>query len=107
MDKFYCEGNVMFEPRLLQYMTKISEYKKLGTKPPIYLKTQYGITDEDVKKINAFDKGDRKIYNYENRDKYISKNQQKKILFPSDKLKPEEDPRLQLIKKKWREIRRH
>lgn len=100
MDKFYCEGNVMFEPRLLQYITKVNEYKKLGTKVPPYIKVQYGITEEDIKKINAFMKGDRKIYNHENRDKYTSKKPQKKILFPSDELKPEDDPRLQLLKKK-------
>lgn len=78
-----CNGGIMLEPRLQEYLKKKKYYKENGIKPVISLEEEFQITNPDRRILRAFVKGSRDIYQNK---KYGIENQNKKSkkqYFPS------------------------
>lgn len=67
---FEC-NNMMLEPRLQEYIKKKQYYKKNNIMPVISAEQEFSINGEDVKRIKAFLKGKKNIYDHKEQDKYI------------------------------------
>jgi hypothetical protein len=55
-----CDENIMFDPRLQEYMKKKIYYKKNNINPCISLELEYNITHEDLEKIKKYYKPNNK-----------------------------------------------
>lgn len=66
-----CENGICLEPRLQEYIKKKKHYKKNNIHVDLPLEKQYNITGGDVKLIKAFLKGDKSVYNYDQKEEYI------------------------------------
>jgi len=77
-----CDGNIMLEPRLQEYMRKKKIYKQNGVNTVITLEQEYQITDRDKKIIREFIRGRRDIYTNKKFDKF-NKSTNTKKQFPS------------------------
>ena len=61
-----CNGNIMFEPRLAEYLKKKAFYRDNGIEPCISIEKEYSITNDDLQKIKMFFSGDKNIYHPKN-----------------------------------------
>lgn len=57
-----CDGTIMLEPRLQEYIKKKKYYKENNIIDCISLEKEFQITDRDKKIIKAFIQGDKNIY---------------------------------------------
>lgn len=57
-----CDGNIMLEPRLQEYLKKKKYYKEMNVKPCVSPEKEYQITNRDKKMLKEFLKGDTEIY---------------------------------------------
>ena len=64
------DNNLTFEPRLQEYLKRVSNYKKNNIEPSSNLEREFNITREDKLKIRAFLSGKKDIYSIESQDKY-------------------------------------
>jgi|SaaInlStandDraft_4_1057021.scaffolds.fasta_scaffold04430_5 hypothetical protein len=94
-DYYDCNKNdeLMLDPRLAEYVKKRQYYKEhdLETK---FLQKKYSITEDDMRKIKAYKKGHKKVYQDVHKD-LIDPSEAK---FPSNDF--EKDKRLERIKAK-------
>ena len=51
---FRCDGGIMLEPRLQEYLKKKLHYKKYNVKPCVKLENEFQITSRDKKALRAF-----------------------------------------------------
>jgi hypothetical protein len=92
--------DLTLEPRLQEYLKKLSYYKKNNIEPSVNIKKEYEITRDDQTRIMAFLKGHQDIYSFNSQDKY---NKQEQELNNSFKIKYEDykqDPRYERLQKK-------
>ena len=64
------DNNLTFEPRLQEYLKKLTNYKKNNIEPSSNLEREFNITREDKLKIKAFLSGKKDIYSIDSQDKY-------------------------------------
>lgn len=95
-----CDGDIMLEPRLVEYLKKKQYFTDNNIKPCISLEREFQITNDDLQRIRDFMQGKRNIYVDENkvskdRKKALKKSKEKKhrLMFPSSALR-KDDPRV-------------
>jgi hypothetical protein len=94
-----CKGGLCLEPRLSEYLKKRQYYKQNNIDPSVPLEKTYSITSEDVKRMKAFLRGDKGIYDNKKNEKYVEKKMgDNQFQFLSSQLK--DDPRLKRLEKK-------
>lgn len=71
---FVCDG-IMLEPRLQEYIKKKMYYKENNIQPDIPFEQEFNITKGDLKRVKAFLKGDKDIYNNKKIEKYITEDE--------------------------------
>src|SRR5690349_15473154 len=77
-----CDGNIMLEPRLQEYLRKKQYYKANDIEPMISLEKEYQITQTDIKLLRSFLSGKRDIYSRDNYNQTLQ-TKTKKAYFPS------------------------
>ncbi len=98
-----CDGGIMLEPRLQEYIKKKKFYRDNNIKPCVSLESEFQIVDRDKKLLRAFLTGRRDMYNQESRGgKEFSQFKTegrgaKKPFFPSREFR--DDPRVPDIDK--------
>lgn len=65
-----CRGGICLEPRLQEYIKKKMYYKGNNIEPVVPAEKEFCISREDVKKIKAFMRGDRNLYQSSNQSQY-------------------------------------
>jgi hypothetical protein len=100
-----CQGGIMLEPRLQEYLKKRKINKKYNINPSIPLEDEYMITSDDLKRLRSFLNGDKGIYLHNRQDEFIDSNEcqgyndkNKYNFFPSREFK--NDPHFKLLQKK-------
>lgn len=90
-----CDGNIMLEPRLIEYLNKREYYKKHpNIKPCINPEKEFSITKHDLHKIKSVLMGKTDVYDYKNNE--LNKSHMKpKQYFPSNEFR--DDKRVQKI----------
>jgi hypothetical protein len=88
-------NDIMLEPRLLEFLRKKEYYKKNNINSAISPEKEYMITNNDIKKIKMFIRGQKDIYN--NKHHELNTNTFNKTKFPSARFK--KDKRVKNIKK--------
>lgn len=96
-----CDGNIMLEPRLQQYLKMKKYYKSNNIEPTVPLEKEYSITAADFNIIKAFLGGNKKIYEKKTYEKLV-KGSTHKPSFPSSKFK--DDKRVPDIEKNKRSL---
>lgn len=92
--------DIGLEPRLIEYMSKRTYYKDNMIDPVVPLEKEYHITDNDVRQIRAYYRGDK---NKSSRfDKFQDMVDTSESLFPSTQMEMEsqKDERFERLKKK-------
>jgi len=100
MKNMRCDGSMMLEPRLQEYLKKKKYYKHNNIQPCVSLEKEYQITSRDRKILRNFLKGRTDLYNTESLDKYETNRRDKvdrKKFFPSKEFR--HDPRVPELKK--------
>ncbi len=99
-----CDGGMMLEPRLQEYLKKKAFYKKNNIKPCIKPEEEYQITSRDKRALRAFLKGRTNIYNPQ-LAKIDEDGQCRpgKTFFPSKGFR--DDPRVPKLKKKNKNVK--
>lgn len=77
-----CEGNILLEPRLQEYLTKRKHYKKINYKPCVPLDKEYMITSVDKKLLRSFLRGNKHVYETDQYNKFVG-DKKKRLRFPS------------------------
>ncbi|AYV80962.1 MAG: hypothetical protein Harvfovirus11_24 [Harvfovirus sp.] len=67
---FECNGGILLEPRLQEYIKKKLYYKKNKIEPNVNPEYEFCINEQDVKRLKAFLKGDTDLYNYKTQKKF-------------------------------------
>ena len=91
------DNNLTFEPRLQEYLKRISNYQRNNIQPSSNLEKEFNITREDKLKIKAFLSGKKDIYSLESHDKYTD-NANTGFAIKYDDYK--NDPRYERLQKK-------
>lgn len=99
-----CDGDIMLEPRLQEYLKKKHFYKTTkNIEPCISPEKEYLITNQDKKILRAFLNGQRDVYDKDNKlNPFAKVCKQKKQYFPSRELM--NDPRIPQIEKEQRNL---
>ena len=87
-----CDGDIMLEPRLQEYIKKKKFYKQNNIDPNISLEKEFSITNKDKKILKDFLNGKKNMYlkgNKYNEPKFDGKNKS----FPSKSFR-DDDPRV-------------
>ncbi len=93
----YLKNNLTLEPRIQEYLKKLSFFKKNNIEPSFDLDREYSISRDDKIKIKAYLKGNDDLYLLESQDKYITpENNMFKIKYEDYK----KDPRYERLQKK-------
>ncbi len=100
-----CSGDMMIEPRLMEYLKKKEYYKTNKLEACIKPEVEFQITKEDIKLLKEFRKSGKDIYSYrsQNLNKRLNKSlescqsNQSKPSFPSSSFK--DDSRVPQIEK--------
>jgi hypothetical protein len=92
-----CDGNIMLEPRLQEYVKKKKYYRDNNITPCISLEQEYLITGTDKRILRSFFKGRRDVHDMQNpKFNDLSREQPlPKTYFPSKKFR--DDPKLKAI----------
>jgi len=81
-----CDGGIMLEPRLQEYLKKKKYYKQNNIEPCISLEREFQISHRDKRALRAFLRGNKNIYT-DKRFGFDSKRRNSKIdrkkYFPS------------------------
>ena len=77
-----CDGSIMLEPRLQEYIKKKKFNKDNGIVDCVSLEKEYQITNSDLDIIRAFMKGRRDIYTNDKFNIYKKEKKRKKQYFP-------------------------
>jgi hypothetical protein len=91
-----CDGNIMLEPRLQEYLKKKRFLKQNTIEPCISPEKEFQITSDDIRLLKRFLRGDRNIYDKDKYNSIISSKNEKQY-FPSKNLR--NDPRVPDIEK--------
>lgn len=93
LENFECEGGLMLEPRLQEYLNKKNYYRENNINPDVSLEMEFQITKEDIRKIRRLMRGKRDIYDQQKfplkdkkRKKKLKKMQKDKRVLPIPKL---------------------
>lgn len=94
-----CDGGIMLEPRLQEYLRKKKFYRDNHIEPCIKPEEEFLITSRDKKMLKAFLNGRTDIYDNENPEfnPFIREREKKKQYFPSKSYR--DDPRVPKIDK--------
>jgi hypothetical protein len=93
-----CDGGIMLEPRLQEYIKKKKYYKDNGIEPCVSLEKEYQITNRDKKFLKSFIRGRRDMYKRESRKLKSERGcDRSKPSFPSKKFR-DNDPRVPELK---------
>jgi len=101
---FQCNNGIYLEPRLQEYIKKKTYYKKNKIKPSIPLEQEFSISKEDIKRLKAFVKGDRDLYEGANDRFQDENNVEQTFEFDADAIY-KADPRYQRLLKKVRKTK--
>ena len=98
-----CDGGIMLEPRLQEYLKKKKHYKENNIKPCIKLEDEFLITDRDMKILRSFLRGKKDMYDSKKYQKIYytdnkSNDESAKKYFPSKEYR-DNDPRVQVLKR--------
>lgn len=98
-----CDGSIMLEPRLQEYIKKKQHYKKNGIELCYPLEKEFQITKKDKKMIKRFLQGGTDIYDYDNNE-FGMRNERKKRkqYFPSKAFR-DNDERVLKVNKQTRD----
>ena len=66
LQNFSCDGDIMLEPRLQEYLNKKKYYENNNIKPDVTLEMEFQITKDDIKMIRSLMKGKTNIYDKKN-----------------------------------------
>jgi hypothetical protein len=90
-----CDGDIMLEPRLIEYLNKKEYYKNHpNIKPSVNFEREFSITKHDLYKIKNMLRGKRDVYDYKHSE--LNKNYIKpQQYFPSTEFR--DDKRVQKI----------
>ena len=91
------DNNLTFEPRLQEYLKKLSYYRKNKIQPTNNLEREFNITKEDKLRIKAFLSGRKDIYSIESQDRYSSQEESGFSIKYDDY---KNDPRYERLQKK-------
>ena len=97
-----CDGNIMLEPRLQEYLKKRKFYKDNDIEPCISPEKEYQITSTDLKILRKYLGGDKNIYETKKFNKLVEQKDKKRY-FPSKGLR--NDPRVPQIEKQKNKTR--
>ena len=92
-----CDGSIMLEPRLQEYIKKKKFNKDNGIVDCVSLEKEYQITNSDLDIIRAFMKGRRDIYTNDKFNIYKKEKKRKKQYFPSKEYR--DDDRIPKLEK--------
>lgn len=100
-----CDGGIMLEPRLQEYLKKKKYYKDNNIEPCISIEKEYLITGRDKKFLKEFIKGRRDMYKRENKQLKSERRHkpQPKRSFPSKQFR-NNDPRVPELKNNTHEM---
>jgi len=93
-----CDGSIMLEPRLQEYLKKKKYYKLHNIKPCISLEKEFQITRRDKRLLRVFINGHRDIYTNDKYNYLKTEHSKKKYYFPSKKFR-DNDSRVPVLKK--------
>lgn len=97
---FECKNGIFLEPRLQEYIKKKMFYKKNNILPNISAEQEFSITQEDVRRLKVFLKGEKDLYNFRDQERFIDENnEQPKFEFDPDAVY-KADPRYKRFVKK-------
>lgn len=65
------DGQMLFEPRLQQYIEKKKYYKKYNIETESSLEREFNISKNDIRLIKDYTNGKKNCYNYEKKDQYL------------------------------------
>ena len=78
-----CDGNIMLEPRLQEYIKKKKFYKQNGIYTDVSIEKEFNITNKDKKILKDFLNGKKNMYLKGNKYVEPSSNKSEKKIFPS------------------------
>ena len=78
-----CDGGLMLEPRLQEYLKKKKYYRDTNIEPCIKPESEFQITSRDKKALRAFLKGRKDIYKNDKFNQFKQDKPKKKQYFPS------------------------
>lgn len=85
--KYECNDGILLEPRLQEYLKKKSYFKKNHIKPDVNPEQEFSINEQDVKRLRAFMKGDKDLYNYKTQQRFdFDETEQPKFEFDPDEV---------------------
>lgn len=93
-----CNGDIMLEPRLQEYIKKKKHYKENNIDPCVPLEKEYQIGSRDMKIIQSFLSGNRDIYSEKNLRLKDDEKIKKQKYFPSKEYR-DNDPRVQKVER--------
>lgn len=97
-NEFLCNGKIMLEPRLQEYIKKKKFYKNNNIVSGTNIEKEFNISNDDIKMIKKFMKGDKNIYNnYQKKLKNKNNKNKRKQFFPSKKFR--DDPKFKKLNK--------
>lgn len=97
------DSEIMLEPRIAEYLSKLQYYRDNRIKPGVPLEKQYSISKEDEILISRHLRGEKQLYKREKRDHYLDLVEHKKTKFESSDL--HNDRRFDRLKKKMQRDR--
>ena len=92
-----CNGDIMLEPRLQEYLKKRKFYKENNVEPCISPEKEYQISNTDLKILRNFLRGRKDIYETKTYNKIVEQKKNKTRHFPSREFR--DDPRVPKIEK--------
>jgi hypothetical protein len=96
-----CDGNIMLEPRLQEYLKKKKFYKENNISSCIKPEDEFQISHKDKMMLREFFKGKKNLYDYDNKkfNEGQKNRRTKKKCFPSKAFR-DGDPRVPQLKNK-------
>lgn len=104
LQNMYCNGDIMLEPRLQEYLKKKKFYKDNSIEPCVSPEKEFLITAFDIKLLRNFLHGNRNIYDKNVHDKLSGKSNSNnsKRSFPSKEFRDDKRvPKIEKSKKQY------
>lgn len=100
-----CDGNIMLEPRLQEYLKKKEYFKRNNIETSISIEQEFMITPDDKEKISMFLHGNKKIYNPKYNILNKEPTEMEQQYFPSKEFRDSDDRQKRIKIKKEKLIR--
>lgn len=69
-NRYECTNGILLEPRLQEYLKKKTYFKKNNIQTNVNHEQEFNITEQDVKRLKAYLKGDKDLYNHTTQEKF-------------------------------------